>query len=110
MILLKNWLNSDFGRLRLASLLDGISWVILAGIAVPLKWIWGHEEAVRYPGMAHGLFFVLLCITLFIVWVSKKLSFKWCAMVMICALIPFAPFFLDRRLKTFHDDEARQNQ
>jgi integral membrane protein len=91
--------NNAIDRLRLASVLDGISFLILLGIAMPLKYMAGDPLAVRIVGMAHGVLFIALCACLLEVLVRKKLSFWWCVIVFLCALVPFAPFFLDRKLK-----------
>ncbi len=86
-------------RLRLASILDGISFLILLGIAMPLKYFAGMPLAVRIVGSIHGFLFVLLCVYLLLALIKKVLSFKWCVTVFVCALLPSAPFFLDRKLK-----------
>ena len=86
-------------QLRLFSLLDGISYLLLVGGAVPLKYIGGNEIGVKILGPIHGGLFVLLCIWLWIALTNDRLSFKWCVIVFVCALFPFAPFFLDRKLK-----------
>ncbi len=96
-------LSTTVGRLRLASILDGVSYLILLGIAMPLKYMAGMPLAVRIVGMAHGLLFIALCLCLLNALLGKKLSFKWCVIVFVCALFPFAPFFLDRKLKQFEE-------
>tara|TARA_R110000850_G_scaffold59437_2_gene137270 strand:- start:765 stop:1067 length:303 start_codon:yes stop_codon:yes gene_type:complete len=88
-------------RLRLASILDGISYLILLGIAMPMKYMADMPLAVRIVGSAHGALWVALCLLLLISLVKKKLSFGWCVIVFVCALVPFAPFALDRKLKKF---------
>lgn len=90
---------SAIARLRLASILDGISYLVLLGIAMPLKYLADLPLAVRVVGSFHGLLFLILCACLFDTLVRKRLSFGWCAVVFACALFPFAPFLLDRRLK-----------
>ena len=94
-----NLKSNAMDRLRLASILDGISYLVLLGIAMPLKYLAGMPLAVRIVGSIHGALFIALCFCLLIVLLDRKLSFKWCVIVFICAIIPFAPFFLDRRLK-----------
>jgi len=91
--------NCAIDRLRLASGLDGISYLILLGIAMPLKYLAGEPLAVRIVGSLHGVFFLALCACLLEVLFRKKLSFGWCVIVFLCALFPFAPFFLDRKLR-----------
>ncbi len=91
--------HSALDRLRLASGLDGVSYLVLLGIAMPLKYLAGEPLAVRIVGSVHGFLFLSLCACLLEVLVKKKLSFGWCVIVFLCSLIPFAPFFLDRKLR-----------
>ena len=96
-------------RLRLASLLDGISYIILLGIAMPLKYLANMPLAVRIVGSAHGFLWVALCLFLLLALVKKKLSFGWCVIVFVGALIPFMPFWLDHKLKAKKESEVDQN-
>jgi integral membrane protein len=52
-----NFRSSAIDRLRLFSILDGISYLILLGIAMPLKYLADEPLAVRIVGMAHGVLF-----------------------------------------------------
>ena len=88
-------------QLRLASILDGISYLILLGIAMPLKYLADMPLAVRIVGSIHGFLFIVLCVYLLLALIRKVLPFKWCVIVFVCSVIPFAPFFLDRKLKKF---------
>jgi integral membrane protein len=91
--------SGPIDRLRLASILDGISYLILLGIAMPLKYLADMPLAVRLVGSLHGFLFLTLCACLLEVLMRKRLSVGWCVIVFVCALFPFAPFFLDRKLK-----------
>ncbi len=93
--------SSAIDRLRLASILDGISYLVLLGIAMPLKYLADLPLAVRIVGSVHGLLFLVLCACLLEVLLRKRLSFAWCLAVFLCALVPFAPFVLDRKLRSF---------
>jgi integral membrane protein len=73
--------------------------LILLGIAMPLKYLADMPLAVRLVGSLHGFLFLTLCACLLEVLVRKRLSVGWCVIVSVCALFPFAPFFLDRKLK-----------
>lgn len=101
-----NLRSSAIDRLRLFSILDGISYLILLGIAMPLKYLADEPLAVRIVGMAHGVLFLGLCACLLDALVRKRLSFLWCVIVFLCALFPFAPFFLDRKLKAVGAPQA----
>ena len=43
---------------RIISLIEGLSFLVLLFIAMPLKYHWGHPEAVSMVGMTHGLLFI----------------------------------------------------
>ena len=91
--------NNPIDRLRLASISEGASFLVLLGIAMPLKHFLGIWQAVRVVGSLHGALFIALCFLLFTALLDKRLSFKWCVIVFVCSFIPFAPFFVDRRLQ-----------
>jgi integral membrane protein len=91
--------SSLIDRLRLSSLADGLSYLVLLGIAMPLKYMADMPLAVRIVGSLHGAMFVALSLFLLLALIRKKLSFGWCVIVFLCALVPFAPFVLDRKLK-----------
>ena len=58
-------LKNTLGRLRLVALCEGISYVLLLGIAMPLKYLYDRPEAVRITGMLHGILFILLALALY---------------------------------------------
>ncbi len=97
-------MEATLKRLRLFSILDGISYLILLGIAMPLKYVWDLPLAVRIVGSLHGFFFLGLMLFLAIAFFRKWLSFPRSVLVFVCALVPVAPFFLDRQLKRWADD------
>ncbi len=92
-------LASPFGRLRIASMLDGISFVILMGVGMPLKYQMEMPIVVRVMGPLHGVLFVWLCSELATLVFGKYWPAKNAALVFICALIPCGPFFLDGWIK-----------
>ena len=96
--------TSPIDRLRLASILDGVSYLVLLGIAMPLKYLAGMPLAVRIVGSLHGFLFIALCVCLLAALVGRRLSFGWCCTVFLCALVPCAPFFLDRYLRDRRDE------
>ena len=96
-------ISQPLDRLRLASLLDGISFLVLLGIAMPLKYLAGMPLAVRIVGSIHGALFLALCGFLLVALIKKRLSFWHCVIVFFCAVTPFAPFFLDHKLKAWRD-------
>ncbi|MDF1710750.1 MAG: DUF3817 domain-containing protein [Akkermansiaceae bacterium] len=97
------------GLLRLFSLLDGISFIILLYFAIYEKRILGDDTAVRIPGMVHGVIFTIFLILLYLTMEKRKWPIKRAALVFVCSLIPFAPFFLETKLKDEQEGSATQD-
>lgn len=93
------------GLLRLLSLLDGLSFVVLLYFAIYEKRILGDDTAVRVPGMIHGVIFTLFLVLLYLTMEKRKWPTKRVALVFVCSLIPFAPFFLEPNLKKEQEGE-----
>lgn len=90
-------MKNSLSTLRLIALLEGISFLVLLGIAMPLKYYFDKPDAVKIVGMAHGVLFVLYTINLLIV----HLKFKWSILVtlgaFIASFIPFGTFYADKK-------------
>lgn len=95
---IKELLNTWLGRLRIVAFLEGISYLVLLGIAMPLKYMANKPEAVQTVGMAHGVLFVAYCLLLLAVAVGRKWSFKTVALAFIASLVPFGTFWADAKL------------
>ena len=71
-----NFSNTSVGRLRLAGITEGISFLVLLFIAMPLKYWAGMPLAVKYTGWAHGVLFVLYGICLIMAWQERQLFYR----------------------------------
>ncbi|MGB6222208.1 DUF3817 domain-containing protein [Haloferula sp.] len=91
-------MKDPVGRVRWIGMAEGISYLLLLGIAMPLKYWAEMPMAVRVTGSAHGGLFVLLMLVTAAAWGSKSLSTKDSALVVVASLLPFGPFLIDRRL------------
>lgn len=96
-IMVSELIKSALGRLRIIAFLEGISYLVLLGIAMPLKYFVGLPQAVRVVGMAHGVLFVLFVILLIQVATEKSWSFKKSALSFVSSLVPFGTFYADSR-------------
>jgi integral membrane protein len=87
-------------KLRFLGNLEGVSYLLLLGIAMPLKYIWEYPMAVKVTGMAHGVLFVAYTILLLL----SKFKFKWSSgfslYLFVATLVPFGTFVTDRKLKS----------
>ena len=55
-------LRTKFSQFRAISIIEGISYLILVFLAMPLKYLFEEPMAVKIFGMMHGIFFIFFCI------------------------------------------------
>ncbi|GIQ71084.1 DUF3817 domain-containing protein [Xylanibacillus composti] len=91
--------RTAIGRLRVIGLLEGLSYLILLGIAMPLKYALDMPTMVSVVGMAHGVLFILFCLAALHVMIRHRKSFLWGLGAFVASLLPFGTFVLDRRLR-----------
>lgn len=94
-------------RFRIIAIIEGISYLVLLFIAMPLKYFADFPYMVTYFGWLHGLLFVIFGILLIQSWGQYRWSFWKAALAFISSLIPFGTFIFDRELKkdlrNYHD-------
>lgn len=76
---------------------EGISFLVLLFIAMPLKYIWGDPSWVRVVGMAHGVLFVAYIAWAIFIKEIKKWNFKTLAIVILGSIIPFGTFYIEKK-------------
>lgn len=91
-------LRDPVGRVRAVGMVEGVSFLLLMGVAMPLKYLADLPLAVTYVGWAHGVLFVAFVLVLFQAWAGGALSFGKSALALFAALLPFGPFLIDRKL------------
>ncbi|HUS37492.1 MAG TPA: DUF3817 domain-containing protein [Verrucomicrobiae bacterium] len=99
-------MNRAVHLLRIVALIEAISYMLLVGIAMPLKYIWHQPMAVRVVGMIHGGLFVSFCVALARATISAKWPLSRAALLFVASLLPFGPFLLDRRMKQWEKETA----
>lgn len=92
-------MKTPISRLRTIGICEGISFLVLLGIAMPVKYMLGIPELVKYVGWAHGVLFVLYFAAVVHVYLTYKWSVLKVMITMVASLIPFGPFIIDRKLK-----------
>ena len=84
-------LRTSIGRLRAIGLVEAVSFLVLLGVAMPLKYFAGLPEAVKIVGWLHGLLFIFFCIAL----AQARLEAQWniwrTGTVLVAALLPVGP-------------------
>lgn len=92
--------NSSVGVLRFSGILEGISYLVLLLIAMPLKYFFDFPIAVTIVGGLHGFLFVAFVIIVAFVKFQKRWSILWGIWAVFLSFIPFGTFYLDKQLRT----------
>ena len=90
-------------RLRLIGFAEGISTLVLFGIAMPLKYLADLPLAVKIVGSIHGILFIALILAFVYAVDHIPISKKLACLGVLSAIIPFGPFVLDRKLQKLKD-------
>lgn len=80
---------------RIISFLEGVSYLLLLFIAVPLKYFNGQEYLVKILGMPHGILFILYIFISIILKNKMNWSIRQTIEIMIGSIIPFGTFYID---------------
>ena len=92
-------MNKKLSWLRKAGIAEGISFLVLLGIAMPLKYIFHQPMAVKIFGWAHGILFMAFLVLAWEVKTDRNKTLKWFAAAFLAAIIPTGTFFFDKKLK-----------
>ena len=84
---------------RKIAMIEGISFLVLLFIAMPLKYLRDKPQMVTIVGYAHGVLFIGYIIYAILVKLSIGKSLAWLAVTFVLSLVPFGNFFLDKGLK-----------
>lgn len=91
-------LATALARLRFVGLLEGISYLLLLGVAMPLKYLAHEPMAVRYVGMAHGILFMLYLLALVPVGLDRRWTWQTFALGVLASVLPCGPFVFDAKI------------
>ena len=89
-------MKQAYQRFRRIAQWEGISYLALLGIAMPLKYLAGLSTAVTIIGSIHGFLFVAMGILALDVKQQAKHSLTWVITAFLASIIPFGTFYWDK--------------
>jgi integral membrane protein len=101
----KAWYNSTIGKFRVIAICEGISFLVLLFIAMPLKYFADMPLAVKYTGWVHGILFVFYMVYGLQVKMEHHWNIKKTITAVLASLIPFGPFILDKKILSKEDQK-----
>jgi integral membrane protein len=91
--------NSLLGIFRWVAVLEGISYLILVGVGMPLKYIFKNMEFILFAGWAHGVLFMAFCLLLLLTGIRYKWKFTKMVVAFVASLLPLGTFWFEYRLR-----------
>ena len=86
-------------RFRMIALVEGLSYLLLLFVSMPMKYYLGYATFSWYVGMAHGVLFVIYIVLALEIFIRRQINFWQFLRVFIASIIPFGTFFNEKMLK-----------
>lgn len=90
--------STTLTRLRLVGRLEAVSFLLLLGVAMPLKYLWSMPLATKLVGWPHGILFMAYCYLLMEAAGRYRFGAKLTLGLFLAAWLPFGPFVAERYL------------
>ena len=94
---------------RHIALYEGLSYLVLLLLAMPLKYLWDVPIAVTWVGAIHGGLFIAFGVLLLVTWRRQAQGIGYLALGMLAAVVPGGTFLFDRRLRRLEQSAAVSN-
>ncbi len=82
---------------RKLSFLEGVSFLLILFVTMPLKYIFNYPEANKVIGIIHGVLFIGYVVIVFLLQPEQKWSVKDTVIILLCSIIPFGTFWMDKK-------------
>ena len=93
-----------FYLFRKIAFIEGISFLVLLFIAMPLKYLADLPQYVRITGTIHGILFVAFIAAGLAVMAAYKKNIFWLLKAFIASVLPFGTFVMEKYWKA--EEEA----
>ena len=100
------WTLTPLRQLRLVAFLEGVSFLVLLFVAMPLKYFAGLPLAVRIVGSIHGVLFIAFVMVLIRVSIARDWPFRRSLLAFVSSIVPFGTFVFDASLRREMADVA----
>lgn len=82
---------------KMLAFLEGVSYLLILFVTMPLKYIWELGMPNTVVGMAHGGLFLLYIVMSFLMKEHQKWDNKTFGIILLCSIIPFGTFWMDKK-------------
>lgn len=93
-------MSSALRRVIWTGRVEALSFLLLVGVAMPLKYLADEPEAVRVVGMAHGVLFLVYVLALVGAAAEHRWPLRRTALGVLASLVPIGPLWFERHLRS----------
>ena len=90
-------LNRMKNTFRIIAFLEGVSYLLLLFVAVPIKYNLGDPAYVKLLGMPHGLLFMAYLVLAYLLKDDQKWERKTFLIILAASVVPFGTFYIDKK-------------
>ena len=94
-----NLIKTQRGRFRLLALIEGISFLLILFVTMPLKYQFGMPTPNKVVGMIHGLLFIGYIMAVIRIKVEENWTGKFTGVALLAGVIPGGTFYIDWKLR-----------
>ena len=95
---MKDLFSSQIGRLRILAFVEGVSFLIILFVTMPLKYMYQSPMPNKIFGMAHGVLFIGYVLAVIQIYLAKNWTVRKTALALLASIIPFGTFWADVKL------------
>lgn len=82
---------------RITSFLEGLSYILLLFVGVPLKYLGQNDIIVKLLGMPHGVLFMAYLLIALLIRAKMNWDLKTTFVVLVASILPFGTFYINRK-------------
>lgn len=82
---------------RIVAILEGISFLLILFVSMPLKYLFDMPQLTFPLGMVHGFLFIGYVILTFLGKMIERWSIKDTAIIFVASLIPLGTFYVEKK-------------
>lgn len=101
-------MKKTFSLFRKVAFAEGVSFLVLLFVAMPLKYLGNMPMAVTIVGGLHGVLFIAFMVLGWEVKGEYKKDLRWYAKAFLASILPFGTFVMDKEWKK--EETAAQQQ
>jgi integral membrane protein len=90
--------KTQLGRLRILAFIEGVSFLLILFVTMPLKYLLSMPGPNKVIGMGHGILFVGYVLAVIQIAVAENWQAKKTGLALLASIVPFGTFWADKKL------------